>query len=107
MKRMVALVRSRTCSVEQIAAVTFTRKAAAELRQRFQEELEKVARALPQANPERDAVDDAIRGLTGAFLGTIHAFCARLLRERPLESGLDPGFREMMESEASRMQSVA
>ena len=106
-KRMVALVRSRTCSVEQIAAVTFTRKAAAELRQRFQEELEKVARALPQANPERDAVDDAIRGLTGAFLGTIHAFCARLLRERPLEAGLDPGFREMMESEASRMQSVA
>ncbi|HET7603919.1 MAG TPA: UvrD-helicase domain-containing protein, partial [Gemmatimonadales bacterium] len=59
----------------------FTRKAAAELRERFEEELEK--RALP--------------GRDQAFIGTIHAFCGRLLREHPLEAGLDPSFQELDE----------
>ena len=31
------------------------------------------------------------------FAGTIHSFCARLLRERPVESGVSPGFTELDE----------
>ena len=102
--RMVALVRSGACTVDRIAAVTFTRKAAAELRQRFQVKLEEVAGALALDDPGRAVFDDAIRDVDRAFLGTIHAFCAKLLRERPLEAGLDPGFREVQESEAEAMQ---
>lgn len=102
--RMVALVRSRACTVEQIAAVTFTRKAAAELRQKFQVVLEREAGKLAPGHPDLDALEAAIRDIDHAFLGTIHAFCAKLLRERPLEAGLDPGFREVLESEAERMQ---
>jgi ATP-dependent helicase/nuclease subunit A len=44
------------------------------------------------------------RDIDRAFLGTIHAFCARLLRERPLEAGLDPGFRETLGSEEASLQ---
>ena len=102
--RMVALVRSGACTVDRIAAVTFTRKAAAELRQRFQAELEQAARGLGAADPVRAVLDDAIRDIDHAFLGTIHAFCAKLLRERPLEAGLDPGFREVPEFEADGMR---
>ena len=102
--RMVALVLTGACMVEQIAAVTFTRKAAAELRQRFQVALEEKLAGTPLAPPEWGRVEDAIRDLDRAFLGTIHAFCAKLLRERPLEAGLDPGFREVLETEAARMQ---
>lgn len=102
--RMVALVRSGACTVDRIAAVTFTRKAAAELRQKFQERLEGVVAALPYGHPHLTALETAIRDIDHAFLGTIHAFCARLLRERPLEAGLDPGFREVLESEADRMR---
>ena len=102
--RMVALVQRGACTVKQIAAVTFTRKAAAELRQRFQVMLEEKLAALPPEDPGRELLEDAIRDMDHAFLGTIHAFCAKLLRERPLEAGLDPGFREVQETEAGRMQ---
>ena len=81
--------------VEQLAAVTFTRKAADELRERFQLRLEVVVR-----DPSADSVAHArcvvaLRDLERAFLGTIHSFCARLLRERPIEVGLDPDFKEI------------
>lgn len=102
--RMVALVRGGECTVEKIAAVTFTRKAAAELRQRFQVTLEDVLATLPPEDPGCARLEDAIRDLDRSFLGTIHAFCARLLRERPLEAGLDPGFREVQETEGVRMK---
>ena len=100
--RMVALVGTGTCTVDRIAAVTFTRKAAAELRQRFQVGLEDLLARTPPEDPRWQRLEDAIRDLDRAFLGTIHAFCAKLLRERPLEAGLDPGFRELQETEAAR-----
>jgi ATP-dependent helicase/nuclease subunit A len=83
--RMINLVATGACPVENLAAITFTVKAAAELRERFQEALEK---AVPEASPDR------------AFIGTTHAFCARLLRERPVEAGLDPEFEELDEVRA-------
>ncbi|MDX1645665.1 MAG: UvrD-helicase domain-containing protein, partial [Longimicrobiales bacterium] len=77
----------------------FTRKAAAELRERFQVALEGELRRLREGGAEgADAVErlaGALQDVDRAFVGTIHAFCARLLRERPLEIGLDPGFQEL------------
>ncbi len=118
--RMVALVESGTASVDRIAAVTFTRKAAGELRERFQSRLERriIETALPAGDADADAPDSADAGGTRAdptpeadlvrarlrsaledidrtFVGTIHAFCARLLREHPLDVGLDPSFEEL------------
>lgn len=102
--RMVALVRSGHATVERIAAVTFTRKAAAELRERFQTVLETELRASHAAGREDVArIDRALRDIDRAFIGTIHSFCARLLRERPLDAGLDPGFRETLASEKIRL----
>ncbi|MBT8489359.1 MAG: UvrD-helicase domain-containing protein [Gemmatimonadetes bacterium] len=106
-RRMVALVRTGLATVDEIAAVTFTRKAAAELRERFQAEIEselRAARASAKAGSAEDAPLDpleverlasALSEIDRAFVGTIHSFCARLLRERPLEVGLDPGFEEL------------
>jgi ATP-dependent helicase/nuclease subunit A len=104
--RMVALVRSGTALASQLAAVTFTRKAAAELRERFQTSLERELRAALAAGEIDTAarLDAALREIDRAFLGTIHAFCARLLRERPLDAGLDPAFRETLGSEETRLR---
>ncbi|MGD8320391.1 MAG: UvrD-helicase domain-containing protein [Gemmatimonadota bacterium] len=101
-RRMVALVASGAASVDQIAAVTFTRKAAGELRERFQARLEADLRAAELDEEVATRLRGALEALDRAFIGTIHAFCARLLRERPLEVGLDPGFEELPVDERDR-----
>ncbi len=104
--RMVALVESGTATVDRIAAVTFTRKAAGELRERFQSGLEaRISEAVeasgavgaPEGEPEArlGRLRSALEEIDRAFVGTIHAFCARLLREHPLDVGLDPAFEEL------------
>jgi ATP-dependent helicase/nuclease subunit A len=93
-ERMAAGVAEGVYHVEHMAAVTFTRKAASELRGRFhlalESELAKArGRSLPgrRSDPERVArVSSALSNLERFFAGTIHSFCARLLRERPVES---------------------
>jgi len=96
--RMVALVAEGRAEVDELAAITFTRKAAAELRERFQDALESrlsESRSHGAEDAEVRRLDEALRNIDRAVIGTIHAFCGRLLRERPLEVGLDPGFTEV------------
>ena len=95
--RLLSHVRRGT-PVDALAAVTFTRKAANELRERFQLGLEAAAGDPGATRDARARAADALRDLDRAFLGTIHAFCGRLLRERPLDAGLDPGFVELDET---------
>ena len=66
--------------VSAMLAITFTEKAAGELRDRIRARLR-----------ELGAVDQA-RATEGAFISTIHGFCARVLRAGALAVGLDPGF---------------
>jgi len=95
-QRMAAGVLEGRYEVEQMAAVTFTRKAAAELRGRFQLTLER-ALAEERDVARRGRAQQALRRLERLFAGTIHAFCAHLLRERPVEAGIAPGFTELDE----------
>lgn len=96
-ERMTALIRTGAATIDRVSAVTFTIKAAAELSERFQTSLEAAAREAK--GDERLRCEAALSRLDSAFVGTIHAFCARLLRERPVEAGVDPGFAEMDEPE--------
>ncbi|MGH9368594.1 MAG: UvrD-helicase domain-containing protein, partial [Thermoanaerobaculia bacterium] len=96
--RMVALVSTGRTTVDRLSAVTFTIRAAAQLRQRFQIALEQ-AHAGERNRGRRDLLAAGLARLDSCFLGTIHAFSARLLRERPVEAGVDPGYREMDDPE--------
>jgi len=91
--RMVGLLREGKCRIETLAAVTFTRKAAAELRTRFQLALEHATSE--SSGDQRERLVVALNHVERCFIGTIHSFCARLLRERPVEAGVDPGFVEL------------
>lgn len=86
-ERLLALIRHGV-PINEIAAVTFTRKAANELRERFETQLERDAQT--DANSRA-----ALHGQERMFIGTIHAFCGRILREHAIEAGLSPGFEEL------------
>jgi ATP-dependent helicase/nuclease subunit A len=92
--RMAAGIAGGEYAIDRMAAVTFTRKAAAELRGRFQLALERRLREKP-AREERARLEAALAGIERLFAGTIHAFCAHLLRERPVDARVAPGFEEL------------
>ena len=101
--RMAAGIETGCYTVEHMAAVTFTRKAAAELRGRFQLALEERLHANPRADAAR-RLEAALSGIERLFSGTIHAFCAHLLRERPVDARIAPGFVELEEAENTRLR---
>jgi ATP-dependent helicase/nuclease subunit A len=100
--RMINLIRTGRCSIDKLAAVTFTRKAAAELRSRFQVGLEKAARE--SSGTDHQYLAQAVAQIERCFLGTIHSFCARLLRERPVEAGVDAEFAELEEDDDQELR---
>src|SRR6266536_5346700 len=81
--------------VGSILVITYTDRAAAELRGRIRTRLAELGR------PE------LVRDLDGAWISTIHGFCNRLLRTYPFAAGLDPRFRVLDESQARVIRSEA
>ncbi len=88
--RILSLLRTGSARLSSIVAVTFTEKAAAEMKLRLRSEIDAARMA---AEPSRRArFDLALSELEVAHIGTIHSFCAQLLRERPVEARVDPRF---------------
>ncbi|MCY3642215.1 MAG: UvrD-helicase domain-containing protein, partial [Acidimicrobiaceae bacterium] len=85
-ERVVVLIGSGV-AMENIAAITFTEKAGAELRDRIRDRLHSsdTRGALGTA-----AAEAALGQLDGAAVGTLHSFAQRLLSEHPVEAGLPP-----------------
>ena len=86
------MIATGTATLDKIAAITFTEAAAAELRERIREELEKAAADCARSTDERDRCQQGISDLDQSAIQTLHAFAALLLHERPLEAGLPPSF---------------
>ncbi|HZI66991.1 MAG TPA: UvrD-helicase domain-containing protein, partial [Thermoanaerobaculia bacterium] len=88
-----AVEASPPLSLARVAALTFTEKAAGEMKVRLRRALERIAS--DSTHPRRDRAEEALRELDRGEVTTIHSFCLALLRERPFEAGLDPDFSQL------------
>ncbi len=94
-ERFVRAVREDGVPPSAILAITFTERAAGELRSRVR------ARLLELGDRQ------GARDTEAAFVGTFHGFCARLLRAHPLPAGLDPEFGVLDDGQAGRLREAA
>jgi ATP-dependent exoDNAse (exonuclease V) beta subunit len=106
-RRILRVLATGKARVDELVAVTFTEKAAGELKLRLREQLE-VSRSLSESSAEeRLRLENALRNLEDAHISTIHGFCADLLRECPVEARIDPLFAVLTEAEARRVYDEA
>lgn len=90
-ERYIAILLARKAFVSEVVAITFTDKAASELRRKISESVaQRIAAAADDSL--RTMLEEIRDQLSGAVIGTIHWFCAKLLREYPVEAKVDAAF---------------
>ena len=100
--RILCVLATGRARMIEIAAVTFTEKAAGELKLRLREALER-ERASAAEDDARQRLEEALKTLEEAHVNTIHGFCAELLRERPVEARVDPLFAVLTQPQSDRL----
>ncbi len=103
--RIVRILRTGRATMDQIVAVTFTEKAAGELKLRLREALELERENGTDVDAAR--LEEALKTLEEAHVNTIHGFCAELLREQPVEACVDPLFTVLTETQAGALYEQA
>jgi ATP-dependent helicase/nuclease subunit A len=94
-ERFAKAVCERGLDVDSILVITYTERAAGELRGRIRRRLQELDR------------HDLARQLDGAWISTIHGFCHRLLRAHPFAAGIDPRFRVLDDSQGRVLRGEA
>ena len=101
--RLVNVLAEGRGTVQTVAALTFTEKAAGELKLRLRAGLEEERARAAAGSAARTRLEDAIAHLEEARVSTIHGFCNDLLHERPVEARVDPRFEVLPEAEAEAL----
>jgi ATP-dependent helicase/nuclease subunit A len=101
--RLVAVLAEGRGTAQTVVAVTFTEKAAGELKLRLRAELERARQSARPGSARRTRLDEAVARLEEARVNTIHGFCNDLLHERPVEARVDPRFQVLAEPEAEAL----
>jgi ATP-dependent helicase/nuclease subunit A len=101
-ERIISVIAAGKTTIDRVVGVTFTEKAAGELKLRLRSELEK-SRAAEQDRETRLNLEQALAHLEEARLSTIHSLCGDLLKERPVEAMIDPQFELLTEAQSLKV----
>jgi len=99
--RIIAVLVSGRATLSSIVAVTFTEKAAGEMKLRIRTELDRALSSARLSELEETRLRQALSELETARISTIHGLCADLLREHPIDADVDPGF-EVIDASRTR-----
>ncbi len=105
--RIVEVVRRGRAELKDVVAVTFTDKAAGETRLRIRHRIEEARNQESPGSHEHLRLRYALEHVELAAIGTIHSFCADLLRAHPVEAGLDPQFEVVSDHESGHLLDLA
>lgn len=94
------LLYAKHYDVKNILAITFTEKAANEMKERIKKKIHEMSNA--KENVNMPYLNMLQKRVNYAWISTMHAFCSRILREFPLQSGIDPMFEVITESEKKK-----
>lgn len=100
-ERYLQILRTQKVSVDNIVAITFTNRAANEMRERVRREIDNLLDLT--SGDERQRWLRHKRTLEAAAISTIHGFCYRLLHDFPVEANIDPQFLLLDEHQAAMM----
>ena len=100
-ERYLEILRKQKVSVDNVVAITFTNRAANEMRERVRDQIDYLLRN--SQGEERRRWLRHKRALEGAVITTIHGFCSRLLHEFPVEANIDPQFVLLDEHQAAML----
>src|SRR5712664_3085282 len=100
-ERYLQILRTQKVSVDNIVAITFTNRAANEMRQRVRTKIDALLRET--SGNERQTWLRHKRALEAAVVTTIHGFCSRLLHEFPVEANIDPQFMLLDEHQSAML----
>jgi ATP-dependent helicase/nuclease subunit A len=91
--RILYILKRGMADMDEIVAITYTNKAALEIRERLRIEMIK--------QKDEGDISKNLERLGIAYIGTIHSFCLRLLKENPVEAGIDPDVKILEEYRAN------
>ena len=94
-ERFLSLVTSREALVTEILALTFTEKAATEMKSRILD------------HSHKREMNSVRRDFESAYISTFHSFASRLLKDHPIEAAVDPDFRVMEQDDADQLKALA
>ncbi len=92
--RIIKILARESLLLDRLLVLTFTDKAAVEMKERIYNAIDK--ELAEKGEPHFQKLKDTF---LNSYISTFHAFCAALLREYPIEAGLDPSFRVLDESD--------
>jgi len=97
-ERYIKVVLEGIAEIDEILAITFTKKAASELKSRVRERLQEVSGSGDKE--KKMNAEKALRKIDSAPISTFHSFCQSMLKENSIEAGLEPNFRILDSSES-------